>query len=164
MRNAQDNHLIDVCRSRKSLYVPLFKMRCFQAILVNSQILKALLFASFSRTRRFLLIEFRDYPSSFSHSIAVSAFIQDAWLHCHTCRHGSTRAGFLLCKRRSLKVIAVSIFISEQGAVCFFQSVQIRGGGVYLLAAPLSRCSTARSPNSRCPHGAYSARARETAG
>ena len=26
MRNAQDNHLIDVCKSRKSLYVPLCKM------------------------------------------------------------------------------------------------------------------------------------------
>lgn len=102
-------------------------------------------FASFSWTRRFLLIEFRDYPSSFSLNMAVSAFIQDAWLHCHTCRHGSTRAGFLLCERRSLKAIAVSIFISEQGAVYFFQSVQIKGGGDLLLSAPFSRCRFIRA-------------------
>ena len=38
MRKARDNHLIDVCRLRL-LYVPLYKMRCVQAILVNSQIL-----------------------------------------------------------------------------------------------------------------------------
>ena len=39
MRRAQDNHLIDVCRSIALLYVPLYKMRYVQAFLINSQIL-----------------------------------------------------------------------------------------------------------------------------
>lgn len=46
-------------------------------------------------------------------------------------------------------MIAVSIFISEQGAVYFFQSVQIKGGGDLLLSAPFSRCRFYQGPQGR---------------